>query len=63
MLFKNIHGGITSAPMFGQATVPAYFEADQGSKNTNGWCAGGGTPLNNPLIDFCALLSKRRLHF
>ena len=23
----------------------------------------GGTPLNNPLIDFCALLSKRKLHF
>ena len=23
----------------------------------------GGTPLNNPLIDFCALLSKSKLHF
>ena len=23
----------------------------------------GGTPLNNPLIDFYALLSKSRLHF
>ena len=23
----------------------------------------GGTPLNNPLIDFCPLLSKSRLHF
>ena len=22
----------------------------------------GGTPLNNPLIDFCALLSKSKLH-
>ena len=23
----------------------------------------GGTPLNNPLIDFCALLSKSKVHF
>ena len=23
----------------------------------------GGTPLNNPLIDFCALLSKSKLIF
>ena len=23
----------------------------------------GGTPLNNPLIDFCPLLSKSMLHF
>ena len=23
----------------------------------------GGTPLNNPLIDFCALFSKSKLHF
>ena len=22
----------------------------------------GGTPLNNPLIDFCALLHKSKLH-